>query len=44
MRLMIHRDIVDAEPADGNLWKMLLGSINKWFDQDEEDIRVTPNH
>lgn len=28
------RDIVDTEPSSGNVWKMLLGSTNKWFDQD----------
>ena len=28
-------DIVDTEPASGNLWKMLLGPINHWFDGDE---------
>ena len=28
------RDIVDTEPSNGNIWKMLLGSINKWLDSD----------
>ncbi|KAF7512559.1 hypothetical protein GJ744_000820 [Endocarpon pusillum] len=28
-------DIVDTEPADGNVWKMLLGAVDKWFDDDE---------
>ena len=28
------RDIVDTEPYDGNVWKMLLGPINDWFDDD----------
>jgi hypothetical protein len=32
-----HRDIVDAEPADGNVWKMLLGAVNKWFDGDKDE-------
>lgn len=27
-----NRDIVDAEPSNGNVWKMLLGSINASFD------------
>jgi hypothetical protein len=27
------RDIVDAEPLNGNVWKMLLGAIDKWFDE-----------
>ncbi|KAL9131154.1 MAG: hypothetical protein Q9217_000855 [Psora testacea] len=27
-------DIVDTEPHDGNILKMLLGSINHWFDED----------
>lgn len=28
------RGIVDTEPADGNVWKMLLGTINPLFDGD----------
>ncbi|KAL9092793.1 MAG: hypothetical protein Q9165_004211 [Trypethelium subeluteriae] len=27
-------DIVDTEPANGNMWKVLLGPINRWFDDD----------
>lgn len=27
-------NIVDTTPANGNVWKMLLGSINPWFDAD----------
>jgi hypothetical protein len=27
------RDIVDTEPANGNVWKMFLGSINRYFDE-----------
>ncbi|KAK5674220.1 hypothetical protein LTS10_013057 [Elasticomyces elasticus] len=27
-------DIIDTEPADGNVWKMLHGSINAKFDED----------
>ncbi|KAL6721390.1 hypothetical protein ACLMJK_000493 [Lecanora helva] len=29
-------DIVDIESESGNVWKMLLGAINHWFD-DEDD-------
>jgi hypothetical protein len=29
---------VDHEPyKNGNVWKMLLGAINKWFDEDDHD-------
>lgn len=34
--LGLKRDIVDTEPADGNVWKMLLGSIDKYIDADEK--------
>jgi hypothetical protein len=27
-----HRDIVDTEPATGNVWKMLLGNFVDEFD------------
>lgn len=27
-----NRDIVDTEPSVGNVWKMLLGAVNAWFD------------
>ncbi|OCL10566.1 kinase-like protein [Glonium stellatum] len=27
-------DIIDTEPAEGNVLKMLLGAINKWYDAD----------
>jgi hypothetical protein len=31
-----HRDIVDTEPfQNGNTWKMLLGAIDPWFDDDD---------
>lgn len=34
--LFMLRDHVDTEPfLNGNLWKMLLGAINDWFDDDE---------
>ncbi len=29
-----HRDVVDTEPSNGNVWKMLLGAVNEWFDDD----------
>jgi hypothetical protein len=33
--LGLKRDVVDMEPFEGgNVWKMLLGSINKWYDSD----------
>ncbi|KAB2577294.1 hypothetical protein DBV05_g4043 [Lasiodiplodia theobromae] len=31
--LHLERDIIDTEPANGDVWKMLLGSINKTFDK-----------
>ena len=30
----LYRDIIDTTPADGNVWKMLLGAVNDWFDDD----------
>jgi hypothetical protein len=37
--LFTFRDYVDTEPfLNGNLWKMLLGAINDWFDDDEDGI------
>lgn len=32
----LFRDIVDTEPANGNVYKMILGAINPWFDDDAE--------
>ncbi|KAM0797870.1 hypothetical protein BDR22DRAFT_428266 [Usnea florida] len=32
--LGLDMDIVDTEPSNGNVWKMLLGAINNWFDDD----------
>ena len=29
-----YRDLVDTTPADGNVYKMLLGALNEWFDDD----------
>lgn len=42
------RDIVDTEPYNGNVWKMLLGSVNDWLDDDDsgatvEEISLDPN-
>ena len=39
--LIVPRDIVDTEPADGNILKMLLGAINKWFDGDKDQRSPT---
>ena len=36
---MVARDIVDIEPAAGNVYKMLLGSIVEAFDN-HDDTRV----
>ena len=33
-RLLRTRDVIDTEPSNGNVWKMLLGAVNKWFDGD----------
>jgi hypothetical protein len=30
--LFANRDIVDHEPSTGNVWKMLFGSTDPWFD------------
>ncbi|KAL1619885.1 hypothetical protein SLS54_006484 [Diplodia seriata] len=35
--LRLPRDIVDTESASGDVWKMLLGSINKIFDGDAQE-------
>jgi hypothetical protein len=32
---------VDAEPADGDVWKMLLGAVNKTFDGDENESNIS---
>ncbi|CAK4030412.1 SPS1, Serine threonine kinase [Lecanosticta acicola] len=32
------KDIVDTEPANGNVWKMLLGAINPKFDNDPRRV------
>ncbi|KAL8696543.1 MAG: hypothetical protein Q9224_002741 [Gallowayella concinna] len=28
------RDVIDTTSADGNVWKMLLGAVNDWYDND----------
>ncbi|KAL9620221.1 MAG: hypothetical protein Q9160_005230 [Pyrenula sp. 1 TL-2023] len=35
--LGLARDICDTTSADGNVWKMLLGSINPYWDDDPDD-------
>ena len=30
---VLSRDIVDTEPSDGNIWKMLLGAVNDTWDK-----------
>ena len=32
----IYRDVVDTTSADGNVWKMLLGAVNDWYDNDHD--------
>jgi len=34
---LLNRDIVDTVASNGNVWKMLLGSINKNYDDDNDD-------
>lgn len=35
--LTYHRDIVDHERSNGNVWKMILGAIDPDFDDDDDD-------
>jgi hypothetical protein len=35
--MCVIKDIVDTEPSYGNVWKMLLGTIDPWFDGDDGD-------
>jgi hypothetical protein len=43
--LRLTRDIVDTEPFEGgNVWKMLLGSINRWFDGDQATSAAEPDN
>lgn len=32
--LIIHRDVVDTEDFDGGVWKMLIGPLDRVFDND----------
>lgn len=32
-----HRDVIDTTPANGNVWKMLLGPVNDTYDDDPSD-------
>ncbi|KAL8726824.1 MAG: hypothetical protein Q9166_006440 [cf. Caloplaca sp. 2 TL-2023] len=32
--LALELDVIDTTPADGNVWKMLFGAVNDWFDGD----------
>ncbi|KAL9027582.1 MAG: hypothetical protein Q9196_003915 [Gyalolechia fulgens] len=34
--LLLDLDIVDTTPATDNVWKMLLGPLNSWFDDDRK--------
>ncbi|KAG8532872.1 uncharacterized protein KY384_002750 [Bacidia gigantensis] len=36
--LNLKLDIIDTTPATGNVWKMLLGAINDWFDNDKVGV------
>jgi hypothetical protein len=38
----VNEDIVDTEPCDGNVLKMLLGSFNSYWDDDDNSLRSTP--
>ncbi|KAL8866526.1 MAG: hypothetical protein Q9174_006252 [Haloplaca sp. 1 TL-2023] len=33
-RLGLEIDVADTTPANGNVWKMLLGAVNDWYDND----------
>ena len=33
----VHRDVVDTTPANGSVWKMLLGAVNDTYDDDSND-------
>ncbi|KAL8865807.1 MAG: hypothetical protein Q9174_006683 [Haloplaca sp. 1 TL-2023] len=33
-KLGLDLDVVDTTSADGNVWKMLLGAVNDWYDND----------
>ncbi|RDW85934.1 hypothetical protein BP5796_04259 [Coleophoma crateriformis] len=34
--LDLERDIIDHEPSTGNIWKMLFGATDPWFDDDKK--------
>ena len=34
---IIYRDVIDHTPANGSVWKMLLGAVNETFDDDPND-------
>ena len=34
---IIYRDVIDTTPANGSVWKMLLGAVNDTFDDDPND-------
>lgn len=34
---IIYRDVIDHTPANGSVWKMLLGAVNDTFDDDSND-------
>ena len=33
----MHRDVIDHEPADGNIYKMILGSLDDRYDDEQTD-------
>jgi hypothetical protein len=35
------RDICDTTPYNDNVWKMLLGSINPYWDADKQQNRIS---
>lgn len=41
--LDLEPDIVDTEPSNGNVWKMLLGSIRDYWDGDPKKPPVPPS-
>lgn len=38
LTLICHRDIIDHEPADGNIFKMILGSLDSKYDEDTQTV------
>ncbi|KAL8859794.1 MAG: hypothetical protein Q9178_003626 [Gyalolechia marmorata] len=48
-QLGLQLDVIDTTSADGNVWKMLLGAVNDWYDddgdsgdEDDDDDDVQP--